>query len=115
MHDLEIERAHFRTKPLPNESRICNIVSRSMCLYKMKNICYFTIKLKVHIDVRCLLKSHKSFYSVSGLAVFILQTNYPSRRIMRPTFYATDIKTGRIMGRTKRQRMAEMSLSGREI
>ena len=49
------------------------------------------------------------------LAVFILQTNYPSRRIMRRTFHATSIKTGRITGRTKRQRMVEMSLSGREI
>ena len=29
-------------------------------------------------------------------AVFILQTNYPSRPIMRRTFNATSIKTGRI-------------------
>ena len=41
------------------------------------------------------------------MAVFILQTNYPSRRIMRRTFNATSIKTGR----TRRQRKVGVSLS----
>ena len=48
----------------------------------------------------------------SKMAVFILQTNYPSRPIMRRTFNATSIKTGRITGRTRRQRTVDMSLSG---
>ena len=38
------------------------------------------------------------------MAVFIPQTNYLSRRIMRWTFNATGIKTGRITGRTRKQK-----------
>ena len=49
------------------------------------------------------------------MAVFIQQTNYLSRRIMRRIFNATSIKTGRITGRTTRQRKVDMSLSWGEI
>ena len=49
------------------------------------------------------------------MAVFILQTNYPSRRIMRRIFNVTSIKMGRIMGRTRRLRKVDMSLSWGEI
>ena len=38
-----------------------------------------------------------------------------SRRIMRRTFHATSIKTGRITGRTRRQRKVHESVMGRNL